>query len=299
MSLIHTMNDALYELELKTVQAFQQMNYPAVLMVAPPRSGTTLLYQLLTLKYDFFYPTNLLAKCYNYPYVFSQSIDDLNLDSVRQSSHFTSHLGNTHDFLEPHEWGWFWERFLLKNDQSLYHELSALQSLYPKPMIFKTIYFNYHVEKLVTFLPKAIFLRVYRNAIETIYSIYNAIQTKQQPIGSKEHYTAYVRYMNDPLRLAVLEYCYDMKVLDATLQNKTVLTVSYDDVVENTDTVLNEVKQSLYKQTGINLDERVAHYQTFKKQTHVSQLFANQIQAILNEYDNMTLIDLERELFGL
>lgn len=291
------MNDTLHHLEISHIQSFDTLTHPVIFMVAPPRSGTTLVYQLLTLRYDLFYPTNLLAKFYKCPYLFLKGIDDLRVDSLRHSSTLTSHLGNTNEVMEPHEWGWFWERFFFANDTSLKHELSALQSLSPKPMLFKTVYFNYRTAMLAHEIPSCIFLRIRRNAIDTIASMYQAIVARNKPIGSKEHEMYYQKYMHDPLMLAVIEYCYDTKLLDATLVNKRVITLSYDDILADTLGTLDDFACRASTQVGLTLNTREHAFQVMPERTlPIDKVLKKRIKSMLEHYESLPLDALEGAL---
>lgn len=291
------MNDTLHHLEITHVQPFDTLTNPVIFMVAPPRSGTTLMYQLLTLRYDLFYPTNLLAKFYKCPYLFLRGIEDLGVDSLRHSSTLTSHLGNTNELMEPHEWGWFWERFFFANETSLKQELSALQSLFPKPMLFKTVYFNYRTEMLAHEIPSCIFLRIRRNAVDTIASMYQAIVARNKPIGSKEHAVHYQKYMHDPLLLAVMEYCYDTKLLDATLANKRVITLSYDDILADTLGTLDDFARRFSMQFDLTLNTREHAFQVMPERTFaMDKVLKKRIESMLEHYESLSLDALEGAL---
>lgn len=275
------------------------IDFPIMFIVAPPRSGTTLLYQLITLRYDVFYPTNLIAKFYNNPYDFLKKIGDLDIFSPRITSDFKSDLGNTNNLFEPHEWGWFWEKFLYKNENTLVNELSEIQSLYPKPMIFKNIYFNYNIEFLANTINQSIFLRIKRDEIDTINSIYNAILKRGMPIGSKYHKEAYAKFIKKPLELATIEYLFDEKTLDYHLVDQKVINISYEKMMNQLDEVLDSIENDFFHYTGIELTKRSVVLNKLEKQTIVDDKIKVEIAKLIMKYSSYTLEELNKVLFGV
>lgn len=293
------MKSKLLEQEKKGIKGDTSTDFPIMFIVAPPRSGTTLLYQLISLKYDVFYPTNLIAKFYNAPYDFLKSIGDLDIFSQRMSSDFKSDLGNTSSIFEPHEWGWFWERFLCNEENTLVNELSAIQSLYLKPMLFKNIYFNYNIEFLANTINQSIFLRIKRDEVDTINSIYNAILKRGFPIGSKYHKDAYEKFINKPLELATIEYFFDEKTLDEHLGDKKVINISYEKMIHNLDEVLDLIENKFFQYTGSELSKKSIEINKFEKQTIVDDKIKVEIEKLAMKYSRYTLEALNKVLFGV
>jgi len=297
LDILHKINQSLEELEEEKVKHFTNLNYPIIFIVAPPRSGTTLIYQLLTLKFDLFYPSNLLAKFYKSPYIFLEIIQDLVLN--RKDSSFESYLGNTKGVLEPHEWGWFWEKLFFYNNNIVFNELCAIQQIFPKPMIFKNIYFNYEILRLEKKFLSPIFLRIVRDPYETIYSIYNAITLENKPIGSKKYEQFYKKFMNNKLELATLEYLYDSLILDRDLKGLNVIKIYYNDIISNTKKCLEKLVYDFHKITNINLKENniKINQNNIKQKTILEEYDRKMIDIYLNKYKKLSLKELENIIF--
>ncbi len=297
MDIVAIINDTLESIEKESVKKYKNLDYPIVFIVAPPRSGTTLLYQLLTLKYDFFYPTNFMAKFYKAPYILAKMIENLEFD--RETSDFQSTLGNTNSFLEPHEWGWFWQRFFFENDDTLYNELCALQSLYKKPMIFKNIYFNYEIQKLNKLCKEAVFLRIRRDPYEVIFSIYNAIEAKKGPIGSKKHKKYYEKFIGDKLELATLEYLYDTLLLDKQLENMRIIETTYNQIVSAPENFLKKFENDFYNitNTKLQMNKKELDLNKIKCNSNLDERTKSAIALHLKQYESFSLEEIAHLIF--
>ena len=96
---------------------------PVLMVIGPPRSGTTVTMQWLANSGYFAYPTNLLSRFYGAPYVgaliqqlifdprfnYKNELFDHNGDS---GTAFRSDLGKTKGPTQPNEFWYFWRRFV-------------------------------------------------------------------------------------------------------------------------------------------------------------------------------------------
>lgn len=118
---------------------------PPCFISAPPRGGSTLLQQVLISRFSFGYVSNLMARFWNAPEVGAALHAELRpADFV---STFDSRYGNTVGAFEPHEWGWFWRKWLaLEGDEhhisrpvdwlGLKRVLVAIGHIQARPMLF-------------------------------------------------------------------------------------------------------------------------------------------------------------------
>lgn len=88
--------------------------YPPVFIIGPPRSGTTLLYQILIDRYRFAYFTNFTANFYETPisafWIAAKLFPDAQLGD------YASRYGRTQGWRGPHECGAFWYRWFPRGE---------------------------------------------------------------------------------------------------------------------------------------------------------------------------------------
>lgn len=294
--MIHQVNDTLWRVE-KELCTNSDLQYPVIFIIAPPRSGTTMLYQLLVYYYKMFYPTNLMARFYKSSGVFMETISGLDLFERVDTISFESKLGNTKGLFEPHEWGWFWDEFLHKKPEFLMGELTLMQKFYPLPMLFKNIYFNYEIEKLVEIINnKAVFIVLNRDLHDIALSIKNAILTSNDVIGSKYHH-CFFRQFDDVSELATLQTLYDCAKIDKdTAKIGNIIKVDYSDICSNPIAKLDAIGHEICKITGCELDKRVVDYNKIKINTKPKSQDA-EIMSCIELYKNCNLEELEGILF--
>lgn len=164
------------------------LKYPFIFVIGAPRSGTTLLTQLIANTFDISYINNLAARFFLSPLHgirFSKSVLGDNRNSAFQSDY-----ARTYNLSDIHEFGYFWKYWLEKHTvedivQSKSNEeqinwtmvkniLATLQKETNRPFIFKNIYGSYHMEKLISLLKKVIWVYIERDQLDTAVSILNA-----------------------------------------------------------------------------------------------------------------------------
>lgn len=154
-----------------------------IFIIAPPRSGTTLLYQLLVKNFQLPYINNFIGNFYKVPVLASKINNLLKLDS--ENIGYQSKHGNTEGLNGPNEFGNFWYRWfprdpqfvhknnLNKNDKnSIRKNIYNLQKILGKNIVFKNVVNSVRVEVLLDIFPNGIFLITRRNPLFTIQSIY-------------------------------------------------------------------------------------------------------------------------------
>ena len=164
------------------------VKYPFLFVIGAPRSGTTLLTQLIANTFDVSYINNLSARFFLAPLHgirFSKTV----LGESRESA-FRSDYARTQGLHEIHEFGYFWRYWLNKHSfdditkakekeaeidwGGVKKVLSTIQNETGRPFVFKNIYGSYHMQKFVDILQKAIFIYIERDELDTAVSILNA-----------------------------------------------------------------------------------------------------------------------------
>lgn len=154
-------------------------SFPLIYVVGLPRSGTTLLSQLISRYLPVGYINNLIARLWLNPVVgirLSQAIFGLD---VRQKIDLCSTHGVTADPWGPHEFGYFW-RHWLRLDEAPTHKLQkdalekidhnglrtsldSMAAAYGAPIVFKNIICGLQAEFLAQARPNSLFVLIERN----------------------------------------------------------------------------------------------------------------------------------------
>ena len=155
---------------------------PPVFIIGPPRSGTTVLYQLLCKHFNFGYTNNFVADWYNIPITATRLY---NIFSSQTSSiELTSNFGKSSNLYGPNEFGKFWYRWFSKThelkdnypliENKLRLEIAGLTKIHQKPMLFKNVINSMRINVLSQIFDNSIFIVLNRENLDIAQSILNA-----------------------------------------------------------------------------------------------------------------------------
>ncbi len=175
--------------------------HPTVFVVGSPRAGTTLCYQWLAASGAFTYPTNFVSRFPTAPWVgerIQRLLTDPDCDHGGELSGglevdpapYTSRLGKTRGLLAPHEYWYWWRRFLPENRTQLFTndqlaavdterltiELAAWEHVRDLPLLMKGLIFEWNLPWLARVLPQAFFVFVRRDPFFVMQSLLGARQ---------------------------------------------------------------------------------------------------------------------------
>lgn len=169
-----------------------------VFIVGAPRTGTTLLYQLITNSFLVTYISNFSMLFYH-----SMTIGiDLHKLFFKDIAHnnFTSNIGKTKFLIGPHESGKFWYRWFNKDyfsttlkDISTDKYLKLIKTIqytndkYELPIVFKNTVNSLRISALRDLFPNALFLYCIR---EPKYTAYSILQQRIKILGNKNKWWA-------------------------------------------------------------------------------------------------------------
>jgi hypothetical protein len=173
-------------LERLFVMAMPNKTVPTIWIIGPPRSGTTLLYQLLIRRYKLAYISNFAAMFPKSP-VLAQSAANLLFNPQNRITGFESDYGRTANRLGPHEAGPFWYRWFPKGDhvyvppasvpekclRQFKKEIVGLSLTAKAPALFKNVYNTMRISPIVETFSNACFLVCHRDPIDVAQSILN------------------------------------------------------------------------------------------------------------------------------
>jgi LPS sulfotransferase NodH len=168
---------------------------PLVYIVGAPRSGTTLLSQLVSRYLDIGYITNLTARFWLRPSV-GIRLSQLCLGpEARASIALRSSYGTTPDPAGPHEFGYFWRHWLPLDAASSHHlpaaalatvDVAGLRHALEaeilgasgSAVVLKNVICGFHARFLSTVHPASLFIHIARDPLVTASSVLQARQTR-------------------------------------------------------------------------------------------------------------------------
>jgi Sulfotransferase family len=157
--------------------------YPTLHIVGAPRSGTTLLHQVVASGLEVGYVNTLVASFWRAPLYGVALSRKLGLDEPRSS--FVSRFGRTQGVQEPHEFGYFWNDHLRYPDLSerppghedtidwahLRRVLVNMAHASGRPMVFKPMLLVWHLQRMAEVLPRTCYLWIRREPKQTALSL--------------------------------------------------------------------------------------------------------------------------------
>ncbi len=153
---------------------------PSIFIIGAPRSGTTLISQLLSACTDAGYVNNLMARFWRVPAVGARLSREVLRRRVFTGS---SAYGQTLYPEEPHEFGAFWRSVLNYSDMtqkktdkgidwdSLIITLNRIASVYQRPVVYKVFQLYWHLAIFHSYLPSSKWIWVRRNPIDNALSL--------------------------------------------------------------------------------------------------------------------------------
>ncbi len=172
---------------------------PQVFVVGCPRSGTTLMYQWLAATGLFTYPTNFISRFPSAPWI-GQRIQllltdpeydfngELTAGLETAGGPYSSRLGKTVGLTAPHEFWYWWRRFLPTREThaltardlaavdttGMLKELAAWEAVRHRPLLMKGLILNWNLDWLAALLPSAVFVHISRDPFFTMQSLLSA-----------------------------------------------------------------------------------------------------------------------------
>jgi len=195
--LLKKINKILNPVEIKEIESFQDTKYPVVMLVGCARCGATIIMQWLSNSGIFSYPTNLVSRFYEAPYIgaliqqmltspeynFKDEIIDFNNDIA-----FESDLGKTKGALSPHHFYYFWRRYFQYEDiqyieeelqknvdvDGFRSEIAAVESVFNKPFALKGNFINWNIPLVSGIFNKILFIHTKRHPFYNAQSLLEA-----------------------------------------------------------------------------------------------------------------------------
>ena len=181
-------NRSLHALEVRLGRrwADETLPYPPVFVVGAPRSGSTLLYQLLTDRFDVGYLANGHARQPGAPSLVER-MRGLVRGRRAELGDYRSSFGNTEGEFAPSECGPFWYRFFPRRPhyvpgddfpaasrRELRAAVGAFVGACDRPVVYKNLVNTARMEAIGATLPEALFIAVHRDLPANARSLLHA-----------------------------------------------------------------------------------------------------------------------------
>ena len=210
--LLKQLNDLLAISEEQEISQFISPQYPVLLIVGCPRSGSTLIHQWLANSDLFAYPTNLLSRFYKAPYIGAliqimitdpeYAFNEELFEFQTPLNDYCSTLGKTKGVLSPHNFLYFWRRFfnfdeiqyldksrcLQVDTKAFLSELAAIESVFNQPLALKAMIINWNINFLHKFFNRFLFIHIKRDPLQNAQSL---LAARQDFYGSIDPWYSY------------------------------------------------------------------------------------------------------------
>ncbi|MFO7571790.1 MAG: sulfotransferase [Gaiellaceae bacterium] len=261
-ALLATLNAALAAAEDSAYLDLPE-TYPTLHVVGVPRSGTTLLYQVVAAGLEIGYVNNLVAAFWRAPVLGVRLSRKLGLDRFEPS--FDSTFGRTRGVGEPHEFGYFWNHHLrypglsgLPDGHEDRIDWGRLRTVIVNmahwsraPVAFKPMLLTWHLERMAREMSRTCFVWIRRDLHATALSL---LEMRRSLFGSYDAWASLRPHGPDWLageppwrqvaaQVVVLERTIEAAV--ASLGSESVLEVAYEDLCTDPKGTLERVRALL------------------------------------------------------
>jgi hypothetical protein len=171
--------------------------FPPVFIIGAPRSGTTLLYQLLVNRYKFVYFSNFTANFCRAPILATMMVRKSFWDI--QTHVYTSKHGLIKGWAEPHEAGNFWYRWFPRGQYvyvapgttsrsvliQIQQAVTGMGIVSGLPALYKNTYNSMRIAPVLEAFPEAYFLVCHRKPVDVAQSI---LKARIESSGNRENW---------------------------------------------------------------------------------------------------------------
>ena len=247
-------------LSTKKIKQFNTKKYDTFFIVAPPRGSSMFFQQILISFSKIGYVSNLIASLWNYPEI-AVILQKRFLNHNSFISNFKSNFGITDGIFEPHEWGYFWRKWLdipdrecfynpksIINWKNLNHELDKIKSIFELPIIFDTGYVNTYFDEMNKFIKSSKYIFIFRSPYAVCNSIFKAKIKQHKNIKSywsaKPKNFRSIEKFNNPIEQVVAQvYEITKAMLDSRsiLSKNNYITLKYEDLFKSSDKVIRKM----------------------------------------------------------
>ena len=148
-----------------------------IIVLGPPRSGSTLIYQVITARFNVCYLSNVQVLFYRFPKIGSLLCRPFH--TFQGKHQFESSYGSTRGLLGQSEASLFWDQWIPRSESSetvrplteLREHIAVVSNTFNLPFVGKSVYACNHVLRIVEVLPEAILVVAMRDPFFVAQSI--------------------------------------------------------------------------------------------------------------------------------
>lgn len=174
-------NNAMHRMETRPIHGKGEFTYPPIFIIGPPRSGSTLLFQVMVNSFNFNYTTNADAKWYG---GISLRKRFFPVQKNEEKTNFDSNHGQTTGRYAPHECGEYWYQYFRRKPQyvssdevenekmvRLTRSLLRITAAGKAPMLFKNMNCALRLGPLHQACPDALYIVTHRDLLWNGHSL--------------------------------------------------------------------------------------------------------------------------------
>lgn len=308
-ALLEEVNKNIGSTEERFIQSMPENHTPILFFCMAPRTGSTIISQLLSLTGEFSYITNFTARFWDAPY-FAMNLEkqlkirDLQFSNSPETLH--SQFGVTEKVWEPHEYGHFWKKYLptlttnflklqdIKTQQisQLKQEVWAMLSVYEQPFFFKNAQISLNPDVLSQIFPNAKFLVLKRDPFAIAQSI---LKVREEKMGSRlnwwsmkpSNYEAIIeKYQKSPIDQVVLQIkgiYQDIHYATENIREKC-LTLHYESFCHNPPYYLGQIFKLLGHQPSSDWETKIPDQLQHRDKSYLSESDAARLKTKISEH---------------
>lgn len=281
------MNEALEPLERCTPSGVAR---PNLFVFGLPRSGTTLLYQLIAYCLDLGYISNLAARFWLAPLTGVALARAVFGD--RRDGSFRSDYGKSIDPAGPHEFSYFWQKRLgvegigdtlrfgdvgaAADWAGLAAVIGCLQDFFGSGLVHKTNFVANFAPSFVQHLPMPLLIYIERDPEAVALSILKARQVYYGNVASwwATHPPSYPEIKDAPFAIQIARQVVDLRdtyaEIMAALDPGLVLRLSYDALCRDPGAALDAIRDRVLRRYGVAIgaaNAAPAHFERVRRRS--------------------------------
>jgi len=262
------------------------LKHPPIFIVGAPRSGSTLLTQVLTDAFNLGYLCNRHCQFFGAPALADRMFSPLR---KKKPSDYRSRDGATTEAYAPNECADWWYRFFRRQPayvpleeadvgkmRRMRRSVAALTNALDRPVLFKNLYATLRLIPIIEYFPEALFILIERNELDNAHSLlegrrrlhgsYDDWWSVEPPdIASLRSLPAHIQVVEQIRHIRTL---IDKNIMESGIDSGRIHRVTYEELCVNTHQFLESCGHFLFTH-GINANRLFAVPESFERQTDV------------------------------
>lgn len=269
------LNRNLVTLEMQLRENHYASEHPNIFILGLPRSGTTLLSQILFNHLSIACVNNLMARFWDVP-LCGAFLSKIVLKDTKSNSYLSSYA-TTHQITDPHEFGYFWRKhFLCEDITSSYPPERAdkinwenirtiiynMNRILDKGLVLKNLEIaGYYLERFLAIFPRSIYIHIERNPLDTAVSIAKARLEFYNNLNSwwGIYPLEYGKLKDEPYEMQIAGQIYYLtKMYCENIQranSERIITVNYQDLCKRPNVLLDKLIELCRKLYSYNFNK--------------------------------------------